>query len=141
MKSDVLIESGSLHDASPHSKNPCFLFITTQSHSIILSSQKVPSYPKESSLLSNDIKLHDGGWATTVDGNRHFVLSSVLFHAKDDPRKALRSTDLDHPDYIICRYCNEANPNLPEYKKVAYPGYTELGDEHLIYCDLAPQWF
>jgi hypothetical protein len=96
---------------------------------------KVSSFPKESSLLTNEIDLRDGGWATTEDTMRLFVLVFVGFSQKDAPLKAL-SSDVDDPGtYIECRYCLQANPTFPFYKKVVFPDYYDLAMGHLGECE------
>jgi hypothetical protein len=86
--------------------------------------------------LTNDIDLRDGGWATTIDRIRHFVLVFAGFSQKDAPLKALCPYDVDDPGtYIECRYCLQANPTFPYYKKVVFPDYEELAMGHLWECE------
>jgi hypothetical protein len=100
----------------------------------------VPPVPKASSLLSNEINLHDGGRGTTMDYLRNWVLAYVGFSRKDAPSLPLRNEydNITKPEtFIMCRYCDEADP-VPHHETVVYPGYDELGEEHLWKCEHNP---
>jgi hypothetical protein len=104
---------------------------------------QVPSFPGISYLLTNEIDLRDGGWATTENNMRHYVLVDVGFSQKDAPHLSLRSLygdeRLDPCVFVICNYCKQHNLSLPSYKWVVYPRWNDpLLKEHCRRCKHNP---